>query len=304
MMKKLTSLLLSAALLVGMLACGASAKTNTTVRVAGLKGPTTMGLVNLLAMEQNGTASQNYDLQLYGAADEVVPKLIKGEVDIAAIPANTGMLGGLCSYILYGEMSYAYVQIIGVFQNLLMFFVLFPMGYYYQHGGKDRNFFVFFKDNWKSIFINWNQLSVVALVIGTALHAAGIPRPAAGTTIFQALIHVSAWVALIPVGYLIDFSHFKDYARQTLDLIPIKMVLTPLASYFLALCFTSDPVLLGTIVIVMATPCAINALITERLYDLNVNLAMAPFITTQLLYILILYPAFYLLVSWGYLPFK
>ena len=84
MMKKLTSLLLSAALLVGMLACGASAKTNTTVRVAGLKGPTTMGLVNLLAMEQNGTASQNYDLQLYGAADEVVPKLIKGEVDIAA----------------------------------------------------------------------------------------------------------------------------------------------------------------------------------------------------------------------------
>ena len=77
MMKKLTSLLLSAALLVGMLACGASAKTNTT-----------MGLVNLLAMEQNGTASQNYDLHLYGAADEVVPKLIKGEVDIAAIPAN------------------------------------------------------------------------------------------------------------------------------------------------------------------------------------------------------------------------
>ena len=88
MMKKLTSLLLSAALLVGMLAYGASAKTNTIVRVAGLKGPTTMGLVNLLAMEQNGTASQNYDLQLYGAADEVVPKLIKGEVDIAAIPAN------------------------------------------------------------------------------------------------------------------------------------------------------------------------------------------------------------------------
>ena len=43
MMKKLTSLLLSAALLVGMLACGASAKTNTTIRVAGLKGPTTIG---------------------------------------------------------------------------------------------------------------------------------------------------------------------------------------------------------------------------------------------------------------------
>ena len=88
MMKKLTSLLLSVVLLVSLLACGALAKTNSTGRGAGLKGPTTMGLVNLLAMEENGTASQKYDLQLYGAADEIVPKLIKGEVDIAAIPAN------------------------------------------------------------------------------------------------------------------------------------------------------------------------------------------------------------------------
>ena len=58
------------------------------MRIAGLKGPTTMGLVNLLSMEKDGTASLDYDLQLYGAADEIVPKLIKGELDMAAIPAN------------------------------------------------------------------------------------------------------------------------------------------------------------------------------------------------------------------------
>ena len=89
MMKKLTSLLLSAALMISLLACGASAaKTKSGVRIAGLKGPTTMGLVNLLDMERSGKASQHYDLQLYGAADEIVPKLIKGELDMAAIPAN------------------------------------------------------------------------------------------------------------------------------------------------------------------------------------------------------------------------
>ena len=58
------------------------------LRIAGLKGPTTMGLVNLLSMEQAGTAAMDYDLQLYGAADEIVPLLIKGELDMAAIPAN------------------------------------------------------------------------------------------------------------------------------------------------------------------------------------------------------------------------
>ena len=89
MMKKLTSLLLLAVLMISLLACGAfAAKTKSGVRIAGLKGPTTMGLVNLLDMERSGKASQHYDLQLYGAADEIVPKLIKGQVDIAAIPAN------------------------------------------------------------------------------------------------------------------------------------------------------------------------------------------------------------------------
>ena len=45
MMKKLTSLLLSAALMISLLACGAfAAKTKSGVRIAGLKGPTTMGL--------------------------------------------------------------------------------------------------------------------------------------------------------------------------------------------------------------------------------------------------------------------
>ena len=113
-MKKLTSVLLALALALSLAACGGAASgttassaasgeavseaasseeakelsTTDALRIAGLKGPTTMGLVNLLAMEENGTASQKYDLQLYGAADEIVPKLIKGQVDIAAIPAN------------------------------------------------------------------------------------------------------------------------------------------------------------------------------------------------------------------------
>ena len=117
-MKKLASLLLSAAMLLGLAACGgpassvtasseaaseaasssaasseAAAEENTLstagpVRIAGLKGPTTMGLVNLLPMQEDGSANLSYDLQLYGAADEIVPLLTKGELDMAAIPAN------------------------------------------------------------------------------------------------------------------------------------------------------------------------------------------------------------------------
>ncbi len=112
-MKKILSLLLAFSLALSLAACGGSASsaasgaavseaassaaaseaaaplsTTEPLRIAGLKGPTTMGLVNLLSMEQAGTAAMDYDLQLYGAADEIVPLLIKGELDMAAIPAN------------------------------------------------------------------------------------------------------------------------------------------------------------------------------------------------------------------------
>ena len=117
-MKKLTSMLLALALALSLAACGGAASssvassaasseavpeaaseaasseeakelsTTDALRIAGLKGPTTMGLVNLLSMEEDGTASMDYDLQLYGAADEIVPLLMKGELDMAAIPAN------------------------------------------------------------------------------------------------------------------------------------------------------------------------------------------------------------------------
>ena len=83
-MKKLTSLLLSLVLMISVLACGASAKTSTKVRIAGLKGPTTMGLVNLMA----GEDAADYDFEMYGKADEIVPQLVKGELDAAAVPAN------------------------------------------------------------------------------------------------------------------------------------------------------------------------------------------------------------------------
>lgn len=115
-MKKILSLLLACSLALSLAACGGSASSAASsaavseaassaaaseeeeaaaplsvtepLRIAGLKGPTTMGLVNLLSMEQAGTAAMDYDLQLYGAADEIVPLLIKGELDMAAIPAN------------------------------------------------------------------------------------------------------------------------------------------------------------------------------------------------------------------------
>ena len=61
------------------------AKNDVPVKVAALKGPTAMGLVKLM---EDDKAVGNYDFVIEGAIDAVTPKLLKGEVDIAAVPAN------------------------------------------------------------------------------------------------------------------------------------------------------------------------------------------------------------------------
>ena len=55
---------------------------DTVVRVGGLKGPTTMGLVKLMDDAKNGTAANNYEFTMVTAADELTGLVASGKVDI------------------------------------------------------------------------------------------------------------------------------------------------------------------------------------------------------------------------------
>ena len=97
-MKKLLALALSLLLVVAAFAgCGApkadvssapQQAASATIRIAGMKGPPTMGLASLLDRNSKGETHNEYVFSLKGAADEITPLLNKGELDIAAVPAN------------------------------------------------------------------------------------------------------------------------------------------------------------------------------------------------------------------------
>lgn len=59
------------------------------VNVMALKGPTAMGMVKFMDDADKGEIdSENYTFSIAASADEVTPKLVQGETDIAAVPAN------------------------------------------------------------------------------------------------------------------------------------------------------------------------------------------------------------------------
>ena len=61
---------------------------DSPVRVGGMKGPTSMGLMFLKDKNEKGQASDTYEFTMVKAADELLPLMVKGELDIALVPAN------------------------------------------------------------------------------------------------------------------------------------------------------------------------------------------------------------------------
>ncbi len=118
--KKLLALCLTLALVFSLAACGQmqaaqseqeetpakEAEAPVTTRIAALKGPTAMGLVKLMSDAPSSANGPLYDFTLAGSADEVTPALIKGELDMACVPANLAA-------VLYGKTEGA-VEVLAV----------------------------------------------------------------------------------------------------------------------------------------------------------------------------------------------
>jgi len=58
------------------------------MRIGLLNGPTAIGAVMLMNEMDNGTVFGNYEFQIYTTPDEVMAKIISGELDVAAVPVN------------------------------------------------------------------------------------------------------------------------------------------------------------------------------------------------------------------------
>lgn len=113
-MKKLLALILTFILAMSMVACNGSSNPkdeSITISIASLKGPTSIGLVNLYNRSDNNETTNKYNYTIAGAADEISPKLISGEIDIAAVPCN---LASVLYNKTEGEVVVAAVNTLGV----------------------------------------------------------------------------------------------------------------------------------------------------------------------------------------------
>jgi len=84
MLRRILPVFLAAILLLAA-GCGKPAGQAGQIRIGGLTGPTSMGMVKVMESAKDG---DDYVFTIAGSADELTLKLIQGDLDLAAIPAN------------------------------------------------------------------------------------------------------------------------------------------------------------------------------------------------------------------------
>ena len=92
MKKKMAAVMMGIVLFAAVLAgCGADGTEGyeaVDIKIGSLKGPTSMGLVYLMDQAEKGEAANNYEFTMAAAADELLPSMISGNLDIILVPAN------------------------------------------------------------------------------------------------------------------------------------------------------------------------------------------------------------------------
>ena len=89
MMKKAKKIFAVLSLMSAVLLGGCATKPVEPLEVAALNGPTGIGMVQMLE-EMEGAENPKYNIALYQSPDEIVGKVVSGELDIACVPSNLG----------------------------------------------------------------------------------------------------------------------------------------------------------------------------------------------------------------------
>jgi predicted permease len=230
-------------------------------------------------------------VSLFRGRQKYSSSLDYGSYAISGFLSNHFTLGALSAYILYGETGYAYTQMILLFNSLLMFGFAYPMAQHYRNQydhGKGMSL------DLTQIIFNRNQMPLVGMGVGIILNWQGVHRPESIIPVFDLMIHFAAWTFLLPVGHSMDFGEVRNYWRDALEITVVKCVLTPLITLVAAGAFIQDAVAFRTVVLLAAQPAAVNSVIAMKLFGLNLHLAVGAFVLSTAVYLLLVFPAFFL----------
>ncbi len=202
---------------------------------------------------------------------------------------NIGSIGALVCYLYLGEPGFALVPVYKIFEELSYYSTGFPIAKHYSGSAVAEGRWDRVKGLARDPLI---LVSVSALLVGGALNASGLERPAIYGTVNAVFIPLTTFLLLVSVGLALRFRRVGDYLREAAAVAAIKFAAVPALTCLLALALGFGAIdgglPLKVVLILSSMPVAFNALIPPSIYDLDLDLANSCwFVTTALLVVVL-----------------
>jgi len=211
--------------------------------------------------------------------------------------SNLGSLGGLTSFLFFGEKGFALLALYKIFEEVIYYSIGLPVARFYR--AKDENqptgsrLLELFKD---PFFI----VATCSFIAGLVLNLSGAPRPPAYETLISIFVPVGVFLILVSIGLGMRFSKVRDHIPEGVAVSLIKFIILPLvagtASYLLGLHKIQNGLPMKIVLIGSSMPVAFMALVAASIYDLDLELANSCWLITTGSMVLVL-PWLYFLFS-------
>jgi predicted permease len=211
--------------------------------------------------------------------------------------SNIGSLGGLTSFVFFGEKGFALLALYKVFEQIIYFSIGFPFARYLRSADSDRQTGSRVLEMFKDPFFLVATLSFMG---GICLNLSGLARPMFYATLNSLLIPVGIFLVLVSVGLSMRFSNVRNHLFEGLAISLIKFIILPVvaggAAYLLGLHRIQDGLPLKIALVGASMPVAFMALVAASIYDLDLDLANSCWLITTGAMVVVL-PWLYFLFS-------
>lgn len=221
-----------------------------------------------------------FAISIGGVLGYIASKILKhkrnqmGSMFVTGAFTNMGNFGGLICFMFFGEMSYAYVAMYKMFEEILYFLIGYPIAKLYgsscEEGNKKNPLVRIATDPFVIVYFS-------SMVLGGVLNISGIGRPIAYQKLNEILIPLSSILLITSVGYNMRIKAIGGYLKECFTIASIKFIIIPVVitstAYVIGLGSIEEGLLLKVVLVLSAMPPAFNSLIPPQIYNLDADLA-------------------------------
>lgn len=203
--------------------------------------------------------------------------------------SNIGSIGGLASFLFFGETGFALLALFKLFEEIVYFGIGFPVARYL----KDTDANLRIGERISQIFRDpFLMVVMMAFPLGFILNFSGIPRPHGYEMLNNLFVPLGIFLILMSIGVGLHFSNIRSHLPVALVVSLIKFCLMPLFAGFFAWLLgfheIEDGLPLKIVLLASSMPVAFNAIVAASLYDLDLDMANTCWLFTTAALVLVL----------------